>query len=134
MKKRLFSLFCIFVLSVGLCLTAAATQVQPTANESFAQLLAVSASGMETNTLTAGVGDAVTLKLYVNVDDTQQTAFTLQYDDSVFTMNGMTVQDTDGQCTLTTTGVSAGLISFNYQYNKAGALQGAVGGGNALVD
>lgn len=126
MKKRFLSIFCIFILSAGLCLTAAATQVQPTDNASFAQLRAVSASGMESNALTAGVGDAVTLKLYVNVDETQQTAFTLQYDDSVFSMNGMTVHETDGQCTLTTTGVAAGLVSFSYQYNKAGALQGSV--------
>ncbi len=123
MKKKLASLFTILLLSVLLCLNAAATQAVPTAETPFAALFAVS-SNMETDTLSAGVGDSITLHLYVNVDETAQQAFSLQYDDSVFSLQTLDIHDADGQCTLTATGVSAGAISFSYQYSKAGTHQG----------
>ncbi len=126
MKKTLFTFLFTLALLVSLCLPATATQVQPAENEDFALLWAVSANDMETETLIAGVGDPITLHLYVNVNEREQTAFTLQYNDSVFALQELTTDDANGQCTLTATGVTAGSLSFTYQYNTAGAQQGMV--------
>ncbi|MBR2414259.1 MAG: Ig-like domain-containing protein [Clostridia bacterium] len=126
MKKRFSTLFFILALLASLCLTASASQAGAAENEPFAVLWAVSANEMETDTLSAGVGDPITLHLYVNVDETAQTAFTLQYNDAVFTLQELAIAEAEGQGVLTATGVSAGSISFTYQYNAASANQGLV--------
>ncbi len=126
MKKNICTLFLAVILSAALCLSATASQAVPATEANFAFLCAVSASGMESESLTAGVGDAITLHLYVNADETDHTAFTLQYDDAVFSLQTLDIVTSQEQCVLNSTGISAGSVSFLYQHVAAGARNGLV--------
>ncbi|MBE6812105.1 MAG: hypothetical protein E7523_04400 [Ruminococcaceae bacterium] len=124
MKKNFCTILFILTLLACLCLPAMATQTAPAANENFAFLCAVSGNDMETETLTAGFGDTITLHLYVNVEERSEKDFLLEYNTDIFTLKEIDILETEGQNEFFSRTNADGSVSFHYEYAMEGAYRG----------
>lgn len=125
MKKRILICVLSVCLALAFCLGAAASEAQPQADFAFS-LRAVSASNMESDALTVGMGDKIRIRIYAAGEALASGTYTLQYNTDAFGYTAAECEAYDGKISTTAVKNEDGSITFTSEVAASANFSGSV--------